>query len=266
MKVDTENGDTVDSEADAHLLLVQAKGPTVFSRTSFPITDRISHFPAAESASVRPGETFIWHLSGPPGSRFRTTLSFMGGGGHAHGNGSISQYAVGTISPAEGVLTGEYPQNFPQKYTAGQTCGQVLDRTVIGDEPRDIIVTVALGPFETLTASTGISLVGATARHPSNHWGTARLCSALRTLGFDFYTEYSKPIFVNDMSLVTGGRFDINAQFAPPHETHRDGRHADVNRSSMTDIEQAWFRTRAVQLGFLIEEHGDPSHWHLQIT
>ncbi|HKU14046.1 MAG TPA: hypothetical protein VJQ52_06595 [Steroidobacteraceae bacterium] len=243
---------------------IEAKAAQLVSRTSFPIDNNSRFVPKAEANAVRPGKQIRWYLNGPAGTKFKTTLIYQLSGGHAHGVGTVSKFAVGEITPVEGTLQGPPPQNQVQIYTAGPTCCQILDRTTIGDTTKEFLVTVALGPFEHLSATTGISLVGATAMHPSNHWGTARLCNALRTLGVAFFTKFGRPIYVNDMSLQSGGRFDVAGQFVSPHQSHMDGRHADINRTSMSNEEQQWFSSRAKELGFLLEEHGDPAHWHVQ--
>jgi hypothetical protein len=240
------------------------KGAALVSRTSFPVDEAIRFIPKSESNAVRPGGRIKWYLNGPAGTRFKTTLIFQLSGGHAHGLGTLSKFALGEITPAEGVLQGPPPQNLVQTYTAGPTCCRILDRTVIADTTKEFLVTIALGPFEHLTAAPGVSLVGSTSMHPSNHWGTTRLCVALRTLGAAFYAQFAKPIHVNDMSLQTGGRFDVHGQFTAPHESHMDGRHADINQTTMTSEERQWFAQKAQQLGFLIEEHGSPAHWHVQ--
>lgn len=234
------------------------------SITSFPINGDDEILAISERNSVSPGGTVTWYLNGPTGTQFSTTLTFEGGGGHSHGTGSTNAVAAGTISPASGTLSGPYPQNLRQTFRAGQVCGTIQDNTVLGGETFINHITVAQGAFQALSASTGVVLVGATGSHPSNHWGTSGLVSAIRQLGAAFHAQYDKPIYVNDMSLVTGGLFDINGNFQSPHQTHRDGRHVDMNWSSMSDAERTWFKAKAEELGFRVELHNNPTHWHLR--
>lgn len=244
--------------------LYRKASATAPSVTSFPITAEGVLVAAAEANSVQPGGTVTWYLNGPPGTSFSTRLSFDGGGGHSHGAGSSDPVAAGTISPASGTLQGPYPQNLRQTFRAGETCGQVRDTTVIGNQTFVNPIVVAIGGLQALTASTGVVLVGSTSSHPSNHWGTPGLCNAIRQLGAAFHQQFNGPIYVNDMSLVTGGLLDINGNFRTPHITHRDGRHVDMNWSSMSEAQRQWFKARAEQLGFHVELHENPTHWHLR--
>ena len=88
-----------------------------------------------------------------------------------------------------------------------------------------------------------------------------------KALAFAFYQEFDKPLHVNDMSLVSGGLFDINDNWQTPHSMHRDGRNADLNRSTMSDTKRTYFQQKAQALGFTVEVHpsgeGKPYHWHL---
>ncbi len=51
-----------------------------------------------------------------------------------------------------------------------------------------------------------------------------------------FYYKYTSPhriLSLNDMTLPLGGLFDVEANWKPPHSSHRDGTDADVNRDSI---------------------------------
>ena len=233
-------------------------------RTPFPIEDGDSIYPARSDVNLQPNGTVTWYISGREGDRFSTHLTFEGGGGHGHGNGSTNARATGTITPKSGTIVGTYPQNIPQTYRAGEVCGRVRDNSTVGGQSYEETYHIAVGGLQALTASTGVVLVGSTATHGSNHWGTAGLCNAIRQLGAAFHAKFNKPIYVNDMSLQTGGLFDISANFQPPHQLHRDGRHVDMNWSSMTAAERTWFQAKAEEIGFHVEIHNNPTHWHLR--
>lgn len=235
------------------------------TRTVLPVGGEGELFPQIADNTIPPNGAVTWYLNGPQGSAFQTSLAFQGGGGHAHSSGSTDARATGTIAPASGTLSGPYPQNVVQTYRAGAFCGIVHDHSVIGGTVFENDYTIAIAGLASLGASTGVVLVGTTAQHPSNHWGVPALCSQIAALGAAFHAEFKKPIYVNDMSLQTGGFFDVNGDFAAPHQTHQDGRNVDVNWSSMTDKERAWFKSKAESLGFRVELHPNPNHWHLII-
>jgi len=244
--------------------LYQVTNDVMASITSFPLTNKKQLVATFETNSLQPGGTITWYLNGPPGSPFSNSLVFEGGGGHSHGRDSTNPIAVGSISPATGLLQGPHPQNLRLTFRAGDVCGQVKNTTVIGDQKYVNIYTVALGPFQALGATTGVVLVGAAELHGSNHWGTQDLCTAISRLGAAFHQQFSTAIYVNDMSLVTGGLFDLRGNFTTPHITHRDGRHVDMNWSSMSAEQRTWFKAKAEEIGFFVELHENPTHWHLR--
>jgi hypothetical protein len=193
----------------------------------------------------------------------------MDGGGHMHSSGSTDPRAAGTITPTAVVLDGPWPQNIVQTYQAGAMCGHVHEHSTasngkpIDGGEQDYIISV--DGLVSLAASPGVVLVGSTAQHPSNHWGIPTLCAKLVELGAAFQAQFNSPIYVNDMSLQTGGLFDIHADIAPPHQTHQDGHAADVSWSQMSDDQRTWFQPKAQSLGFRVEIHQNPTHWHLII-
>jgi hypothetical protein len=245
-------------------ILYKKASQKVCTITSYPIEKTGQLVAAAETNSVQPGSTLTWYINGPAGTQFATRLTFEGGGGHSHSIGSTDPIAAGTITPAAGVIQGQYPQNIRQTFRAGEVCGQIRDSTALGSQTFVNMITVGLGAYQALHATTGVVLVGSTSSHPDNHWGTPGLCSAIATLGAAFHQQFNTPIYVNDMSLISGGLLDINGNFRTPHITHRDGRNVDMNWSSMTPVQRSWFKAKAEQIGFVVELHDDPTHWHLR--
>jgi hypothetical protein len=244
--------------------LYKKSSPKVFSITSFPLEEAGETLAVTEANSVQPGGTITWYLNGPAGTQFTNRVSFEGGGGHSHGVGSADPVAAGTITPPSGVIQGQYPQNIRITFRAGEVCGQVRFVAVVGSQTFVNMITVALGGFQSLSATTGVVLVGSTTTHSDNHWGTPSLCAAIGRLGAAFYQQFRSPIYVNDMSLISGGLLDIHGNFRTPHITHRDGRHVDMNWSSMTPQQRTWFKAKAEEIGFAVELHENPTHWHLR--
>lgn len=241
--------------------------------SSFPIRRSDKFAPAAPSGLTEPGGAETWYVWGKPGDTVTLSLERLeSSGGHSHLGGP-----TGTVSPTSVTLGPNFPQNVPVTFTASQTSGSVILKARFGD---GTVLTglneVAIGGLVALPASTGVALVGQTQTHPSNHWGTPTLVTKLTELGVKFYEKYNTPIKVNDMSLPLGGLFDHKSTWAPPHETHRDGRHADLNRSSMTNAQRQFFKMTAEALGFHVEIHASreestaqrpvpPPHWHVRI-
>jgi hypothetical protein len=259
-KKPTDKAEHVYAYDDDKLYFRAKKGAAM--KTTFKVTEEGILIPRTNDINLPPNASITWDLTGPAGTAFSTTLTFEGGGGHSHGVGSHDAAAVGRIQPASGTLSGGTDK---QTYTAGAVCGRVRDDTVIGNQTFTNYYNIAFPGLVPLEAATGIVLVGSTDTHPTNHYGTPALCNGIRALAAAFHAKWAKPLYVNDMSLPTGGLFDHKATFAPPHATHREGRHVDMNYTSMTDEERTWFKAKGEELGFGVEIHQNPIHWHLRM-
>ena len=231
----------------------------------FKITEKIFLVPKVGAIQTcNPGGTNTWYVSGTQGSSVDISLERLWGtGGHLHSGGP-----VGSVSPSSFTLTGPYPQNVQVTFTAPDACGNIRQRGVFSDGTVDTDYNnVAYLGLEQLLGSQNIVLTGRTDSHPDNHYGTSSLVTGLRALALAFYQEFGKPLYVNDMSLVVGGLFDINDDWDTPHSTHRYGRNADLNRGDMSETERTFFENTAVSLGFTVEVHpsgeGRPPHWHI---
>ena len=83
-----------------------------------------------------------------------------------------------------------------------------------------------------------------------------------------------RQLWVNDMSLECGGRFDIGKDgetkklipFVPPHATHMFGEKVDINftKGRMNPKQEAWFELNATKYCQNVERHGkgDWEHFH----
>ncbi len=73
----------------------------------------------------------------------------------------------------------------------------------------------------------------------SNHldsvafFGTRFAIQYLKLVAENYSVLSGKTLSVNDISLLKGGLFDINADWAMPHKSHRDGKDADINRGNI---------------------------------
>jgi hypothetical protein len=232
--------------------------------SSFRFADENLTIPRIQVNSIGPGDTDVWYIWGPENQPWVFDLAFIGGGGHYHGQETSDSRAAGTINPSSGWFGAGYPQDIPCIYRGGEVCGNVRLRLRSGSQVEVVYETIVQAYLQPLAASTGVVLVGSTATHTSNHWGTSGLCDAIARLGRAYHERFGSPIYVNDMSLVNGGLFDLNGNFSTPHITHRDGRNVDMNWSSMNLIQRTWFRSKAEEIGFIVEVHENPRHWHLR--
>jgi hypothetical protein len=183
-------------------------------------------------------------------------------GGHQHQGGP-----VGSVNPPSQVLGPNYPQNQSYIITAPEVCGAIVVTNHYSDgDDRLSILAVRVPGLVAFTGDPHIVLTGSTSTHGQNHYCLPDLQTMLRALANRFFRKFSRKLFVNDMSLVDGGLFDIKGDWNTPHKTHRDGRRVDINSTSMSSDEKDFFKKAAKDVGFptvILED--DPPHWHLEI-
>lgn len=246
--------------------LSTANCPGVGSSKPLDLESRLT-WTTSETQTVRPNERVTWYVYGPINGTVRTKLSRLQGTGGHHGHRAAG--SVGTLSPATFRLTGAYPQNIPVIYTAPVAAGLIRIEWLFSDGTTDVDFNeVKVDQLMSLPSSNMILLVGATAGHPDNHYGTANFIRALQMLASTFYSEFGKPIAVNDMSLAWGGLFDINSDWSRPHATHNIGRHADIRSQDMSEDEKSFFRHAAASahLRVDLEFPGTRNeHWHVAL-
>jgi hypothetical protein len=99
-----------------------------------------------------------------------------------------------------------------------------------------------------------------------NHYGTATANSDLVTIANQYAAAFPGGVLnYNDQSLVQGGLFDINADWATPHVEHRLGINCDVYMGNVPAGNVATLLTIFVNNGspnYLPEPA--LNHWHLR--
>jgi hypothetical protein len=95
------------------------------------------------------------------------------------------------------------------------------------------VMNVRVGYLYKLTEESGYNHVVArndTTNHPEGTYGTAETLYMLTYIaGYYRASTGGRKLSVNDLSLPYGGLFDLNSNWAPKHDTHRDGKDADIN-------------------------------------
>ena len=84
----------------------------------------------------------------------------------------------------------------------------------------------------------GIKVIGDNGNHSGNHYLTSDAASQLWRLAATYYFKYrqdtSVPLLhLNDASLIWGGRFDKNGNWADPHAGHRKGTVIDIRANAL---------------------------------
>ena len=199
-----------------------------------------------------------------PGARLlRPVVTAMANsGGHQH-NG---QRPVGTISPASRRADASGRADFT--YRSNQPGGtETITANVAGDVVQANI-DIRVPDLLELTAGADYDLVGQTANHPDNHFATAATIASLQQIAANYEAHKvanNLPgwprVAYNDISLVRGGIFDINGDWAPPHQTHRNGRIVDFRINNLNAAQRAVLRGIINAEGGAILNEGN--HWHL---
>lgn len=188
-------------------------------------------------------------------------------GGHEHNN---SSRPVGSFDTLSG-NTGPSGYGFTTIYTAPEASGN-LEFTVKCDIcPVDEInyLHVEVPGLASLQPAAQYNLVGSTATHPDNHYGTPSFVTKLAALGALYNLKYinqtGNQLEFNDISLVTGGLFDISGGWASPHIEHRNGISGDLRLVPVSRQEKLREFMAAVGITGTTLVHGAPApHWHIR--
>lgn len=219
-----------------------------------------------ETQQMRPGGSVNWHFWGPAGATVTIELIRAGNsGGHDHGGATSDSLAVGTVAPARFVLGNNYPQNVRVVHRAADVCGTVVVRARFSQGTPNVIDNhdeVLIPGLVPIAASQGLKLKPPTADHRSPYWALPGFRDKLVRLATDYFAKTGKAITVTDASLQWGGRFDLRADWRPPHHEHTDGRTADLRKFDMTAADQSAFKGIAAQVGITVLEESD--HWHVR--
>jgi hypothetical protein len=161
------------------------------------------------------------------------------------------------------VLGGAYPQNVRLVHRVTDVCGSVTLTTKFSNgsiiRNQTDIVLAGLQPIPT---STNLRLKVPSQQHPSPYWGTGSFIAKLVLLANGYAAKTGKPIVITDGSLATGGRFDLNKDWRPPHHEHMGGGEAEIRSNDMSDSDKKIFLSVASSAGLqvLVES----SHWHVR--
>ncbi|MFL6208762.1 MAG: hypothetical protein ACJ74W_07915 [Pyrinomonadaceae bacterium] len=199
----------------------------------------------------------------------------QGSGGHVQHAVGVAR-PLGTLAHSQGMTNAEGV--FSTTYTAPIFGGLVIIRASVRDLNTDASVLVRIENLSSLGAGANYTLIGATATHPDNHYGTATALNNLPLIANDYKAQFYPDVAIpdadklnyNDMSLIYGGKFDIDGNWSQDnerHAEHRLGINCDVRSNNiplnrwgaLTDI----FRQKGSP-NYLDETGTNAPHWHLR--
>ena len=128
--------------------------------------------------------------------------------------------------------------------------------------PFQSTIFIRVAGLQALLAGANFNLVGQTAIHPDNHFGTPQFNGKLvKVANLHAAAFPGNKLNFNDISLPLGGVFDLGAKWLPSHASHRFGEDIDIGlvpasqiRALATNITAAGIKTRIVE----------SNHWHLR--
>jgi hypothetical protein len=183
-------------------------------------------------------------------------------GGHIH---SDSGRPLGTLEPLSGNSGSD--AFLTVTYTAPIASG-VVRVTGSGFHPTygffsgDFTIGILVPGLSELGPGVNYDLVGQTATHPSNHFGSASLLASLTSLAQTYAAAYpGQRLGYNDMSLPYGGLFDINANWSTPHVSHRLGTDVDLRLVPPQQRQALQQMIRSSGISTILVEG---NHWHLR--
>lgn len=167
-------------------------------------------------------------------------------GGHDHGGsrpaGAFSGSNILFSSPPHG-RTGP-DGKLAAIYTASKFGGQekiMVHVTTAPSISTSTLLEVKVPGLVLLPGSANYGKVGGTSFHlgppdsavDHNHYGATDVISILPSIAIDYAARFQSRSVIqyNDISLPSGGLFDVGGQWLPPHDTHRTGREVDIRSS-----------------------------------
>ena len=184
-------------------------------------------------------------------------------GGHNHHDADRPK---GTIAPSNiSFSEGDVGSN-SAKYKSSEVAGEEKIKVKVNNkDTSETIIQVKVPGFFELGEGDGYALIGQTATHHGNHYGTESTLYSLLDLAGAYYEENKGTLRINDISLIGGGLFDIKANWSSPHKSHRVGKNVDVDdvTAEGKKVRSASLKKVAEKLGIKITILDEGNHLHL---
>jgi len=189
-----------------------------------------------------------------------TSMALSGGHDHEEGHRPAGVFVVGGSTVTSGITgaDGRFAAVYRSSWTGGfevvtasaaadamvVSTSTIIPVKVIDQDGFDLVDIATLPlPFLRLTGNTGTTsykkCLGRPIRHASNHWTSAETLSRAAGALIEFNNETGIRVGVNDMSLSSGGLFDICGNWRPGHACHRDGNSIDIDKSGLSKAQIA---------------------------
>ncbi len=182
----------------------------------------------------------------------------------ASGLGSFSLLSGTAVSVTDSLIvaTTDSSGRITVSYTAGEFGGEVTftaSVTVQGNELMSTKMVHVRVPGLTLLPDTSQAVykkLGGDYNHPGpddthfggnyqhdpdyNHWVRTDVMPHILGIVSDWNAKGNSVLFINDISLIDGGWFDVNGRWSGSHNSHRVGRDADILTTTTEGGDGVW--------------------------
>jgi hypothetical protein len=200
-----------------------------------------------------------------------SATAVAGSGGHVNHTGVRP---VGSFSSAQGNTNAN--GTFTTTYTAPIFGGTMTISGTSRSVSKQATMQIYVQSLFELGAGTNYTLVGATATHPDNHFGTLTANNNLPLIANDYKAQFyptapipdAEKLRYNDMSLINGGKFEISGNWSATasHQEHRVGINIDLGSSNVPVARWNALTQIFVNRGSpnYLDETASANHWHLR--
>ena len=211
----------------------------------------------------------------PQGTAVSIRLELRNDGGHVRHSGP-SPRPLGTVTPQNIQIDAQ--GNATALFTASHYGGDIDIRFTVGELSETRTLQVRVPNLYLMSAGNEYNLIGAATEHPRAWYATYAVRGKLKSIAKAYKKKYypspsvqptGERVGYNDMSLVYGGKFEIDGDWCTEcdgHEEHRVGTHVDARRWNMTSTQHEGFMEIVADNSGSPEVHDKGTaneHWHL---
>jgi hypothetical protein len=202
-------------------------------------------------------------------------------GGHEHNSPSLQPNRQGTFygqarsgNPVTGLMTDADGRVVIDSLIASQVSGVYLVTASLASNPevKDTVhLSVRVPGLVPLPYGANYVLIGkfgepgVTSRHVENHNGSENLNAKVSILAESVFNDSSYVLRINDVSLPSGGLFDINNNWSTPHSGHRVGVDVDIDDvdASGKPVNPKYFQEKVENPPFFARLVNEGNHFHI---
>lgn len=181
---------------------------------------------------------------------------------------------MGSLSASSGNINSQ--GTFATTFHASAFSGKVRVTATVSSISYSSDVTVKVQSLGQLVNGTGFQKVGSTTLHPNGWYGTTSMIQGLQGIAVDYKEFYydsvpiSQPsgdrLLYNDMSLVYGGKFDLNGNWCTScnHSEHTVGSNIDLGSNPSprhSTLVQMFVNNGSTSV---VDETATKNHWHVR--